>query len=320
MTISDLPLSKKSLAGSILGAALVVAALGFGLTLSPQSASAQGLDPTLQKIKDSNTLVIGHRTNAVPFSFVVSEETGLDYGKAGEIMGYTIDLCLAVAEDLKQELDLPDLRIEYRRITLSNRIEAVQNGEVDILCGATAHTLERRKRVDFSLQTFASGTELLVNEDLATYTSGFDLSGRRIGLRKETVTYEHARAAIERLKIPDVEIVFFENHNAGLAALEDKEISAYLAARIELVFLLDRARDPDRLTLLNRLISYEPLALAVRRDSPDFLLTVDSTLAELYRSRKILETFDKWFGDMGALSNEMMIRAIYNLQSIPKGG
>lgn len=299
---------------------LSVAALAMGLATAPAGLAAQDLDPTLRKIKDSNTLVIGHRTSVVPFSFVVSEETGLDYGKAGEIVGYSIDLCLAVAENLKQELDLPDLRIEYREVTVSNRIEAVENGEIDILCGGTAHTLERRKRVDFSLQTFASGTELLVNEDLANYTSGFDLSGRRIGMLKDTVTHETARATIARLSIPDVEIVFFENHNAGLAALEDKEISAYLAARIELVFLFERARDPDRLTLLNRLISYEPIALAVRRDSPDFLLAVDRTLAGLYRSREILDTFDKWFGDMGVLSNENMIRAIYNLQSVPEGG
>lgn len=300
---------------STLGAAVLAGILAS----APVSLSAQGLDPTLQKIKDSNTLLIGHRTASLPFSFVVSENTGARYGEPGEILGYSIDLCLAVVETLKQELALPELRLEYRPVTDHTRFDALENGEIDILCGLTGHTLKRRERVAFSLQTFADGTELLANENLANFTSGFDLSGHRVGVIKDTVTHANAVAAIERRGIPDIEIVFFEDHDAGLAALENKDISAYLASRIELVFLLDRARDPDKLTLLNRFFSFDPAALAVRRDSPDFLLTVDRTLARLYRSRDILLIFQKWFGDLGPLSNEPMIRALYNLQAIPEG-
>ena len=303
-------------------ALLAAAAMAFSLG-AYQGASAQALDPTLQKIKDSNTLVIGFRDGVVPFAFEVSDQIrdryGREYGKTGEIVGYSIDLCLKVAESLKQELDLPDLRVEYQRVTPSSRFPALENGEIDILCGIPAYNMKRRERVAFSLLIFATGTELLVNEDLANYTSGLDLSEKRIGLLEDSVTHENALAAIERYSIPDVEIVLFEEHDAGLAALEAKDISAYLAERIELIYLLERAQDPDPLTLLNRLISFSPVALAVRRDSPDFLLVVDRTLAELYRSREILDIFDKWFGDLGVLSNESMMRAIYNLQSIPEG-
>ena len=58
------------------------AAAVLSLSLGAYSgASAQTLDPTLQKIKDSNTLVIGHRVESVPFSFVITEQINRSYGR-----------------------------------------------------------------------------------------------------------------------------------------------------------------------------------------------------------------------------------------------
>lgn len=297
---------------------LLAVALFYVLAGTGGNVSAQVLDPTLKKVVDSETLIIGHREQSVPFSFVVSEETGLHYGEAGAIVGYTIDLCRAVAEDLKQSLNLPDLAVEYRAVSASNRFRALQDGEIDILCGSTTNTLKRRETVAFSLLTFATGIEFLVHDNF-DFSSATDFNGQRVGVVEGTTAHEAVLAGIERLGLVDVEVVQFSDHDTGLAALENKEIVAYFADRILLVHLIDRAREPEKLTLLSRLISYEPYALAVRRDSPDFLLAVDRTLAALYRSREILPIFDRWFGAMGVLSNEPMLRALYNLQALPQG-
>jgi ABC-type amino acid transport substrate-binding protein len=42
--------------------------------------------------------------------------------------------------------------------------------------------------------------------------------------------------------------------------------------------------------------SFEPFALAVRRNDADFRLVADRVISDLYRSKKILEIYDKWIG------------------------
>jgi len=298
-----------------------VGCAGMLLFLAPGvsgTASAQALDPTLRKIIDSKTLVIGHREDLEPFSYVISGEHLDEHGKPGDVVGYSIDLCLAVAENLKQSLSLPDLKVEYRLVSASTRFQALIDGETDILCGATTNTLNRREQVSFSLLTFATGIEMLVRSD-SDFSAPTQLNGQRLGAVRDTTAHAAIVSGVARLGLVGTELVLFDDHDAGLAAVENGDIAAYFADRILLVRLIERASAPQNLTLVNRMLSYEPYALAVRRDSPEFLLQVDRTLAELYRSRDIVITFKKWFGTMGAMSNESMMRALYNLQAIPAG-
>jgi hypothetical protein len=57
----------------------------------------------------------------------------------------------------------------------------------------------------------------------------------------------------------------------------------------------------------------------VCRDAPDFLLTADRTLAELYRTRQLNGIFENWSSTYGEQIDELQMRAIYRLQSIPEG-
>ncbi|MCK5680086.1 hypothetical protein KAI46_04670 [bacterium] len=48
--------------------------------------------------------------------------------------------------------------------------------------------------------------------------------------------------------------------------------------------------------MLQDLFSYEPFALAVRKNDSDFRHIADSVISRLYRSKDILTVYDKWFG------------------------
>jgi glutamate/aspartate transport system substrate-binding protein len=71
-------------------------------------ASAQQLTGTLQKINDSGTIVLGHRDDSPPFSFV---------DKNKQPTGYSVDLCLRIVEAVKVKLGRPDLTVEYMPLT-----------------------------------------------------------------------------------------------------------------------------------------------------------------------------------------------------------
>jgi ABC-type amino acid transport substrate-binding protein len=285
---------------------LMLLALAAAILVAPGPALAQ--DPTLDKIKSSGEIVIGYRDDAAPFSSVSGD---------GAPEGYTIDLCLEAVRDLERKLALPGLRIRYEIIHPTDHIAKLNAGDVDLVCGATTATLKRREQVSFSLLTFVTGAELLVHDE-SGIRSAQDLEGRRVGVRQGTTT-ESALTAGLAAKGIDASIVGFSKHIIGLEALEDRRIDAYFGDRILLIKLADQAREPDRLTLSSRFLTYEPYALMMRRDSPDFRLSIDRSISRLYRTREITPIYDKWFGDLDALHNELLLKGMYHLQSLPEG-
>jgi serine/threonine protein kinase len=54
--------------------------------------------------------------------------------------------------------------------------------------------------------------------------------------------------------------------------------------------------DPSKLALLERDFSFEPYALVLPRDDPDFRLAVNRAMVEIYRSGDIDDIFYRWLG------------------------
>src|SRR5262249_10166886 len=111
---------------------------------------------TLERIKDTGKIRLGHRTDARPFSYV---------DQSGKPAGYSLAVCEKVVDAVKSELALPQLQVEYLRVDTENRFEVGESGQIDLLCGASTVTLARRKTIDFSLPIFPSGISALLRAD-----------------------------------------------------------------------------------------------------------------------------------------------------------
>ena len=61
---------------------------------------------TLQRIESSNTLNLGYVDDIAPFSSLQN----------GEVSGYAIELCQKVVEQVKTELNLPDLQVRFQPV------------------------------------------------------------------------------------------------------------------------------------------------------------------------------------------------------------
>ena len=126
--------------------------------------------PTLKRIDETGVIRLGHRTNSPPFAFLDAK---------GKPIGYSLDLCEIVVEEIAREVG-KELVVEYRAVTPENRFELVLSGAVDLECGSTTNTAERRKTVAFSPTTFVTGTKLLVRRGSGIRSlSGLD--GKTIG-------------------------------------------------------------------------------------------------------------------------------------------
>jgi ABC-type amino acid transport substrate-binding protein len=266
---------------------------------------AQTLTGTLKKVKDSGTLTIGYRENALPFSY-----TGSD----GKPTGFSIDLCQEIAVAVQQELKLPNMTVRWAPVTPENRVDQVASGAVDIECGSTTASLSRQEKVDFTLMTFVDGASLLIVEG-AGIRAVSDLNGKRIGLVPGTTT-ERAVTAFLRDNSVTATLVPVKDHDEGLAGLQASNLEAYASDRIILVGLILQARGTARYTLALDVLSHEPYAFMVRRDDSAFRLVANRTLARIYRSGAIGTLYAKWFGAIGKPTPALVL--LWALQGLPE--
>ena len=149
----------------------------------PVSAAAQ----TLERVRDSGVLKIGYREDAAPHSYK---------NAIGQPAGYTVALCQAVATDIAAEVGLAELAVEYVPVGTEDRFSALQEGRIDLLCGATTATLARRALIDFSVPTFIDGAGVLLRADGPDRFAG--LAGQNVGVRAATTTEAALRETLQR--------------------------------------------------------------------------------------------------------------------------
>jgi ABC-type amino acid transport substrate-binding protein len=258
------------------------------LLLAPCVAFAQPLEARLKKIKDTKTIAIAYRTDALPFSFEDERKTAA---------GYTVDLCKRVAGAIEQQLGLPAMQIKWVPVTVQNRLDTVARGQADMECGATTVTLSRLKQVDFSSFTFVDGTGLLVRTESKAQGLA-DLAGKKIGVIAGTSNERALNEALKR-KVVNATVVPLPSRDEGLAQVESGRIDGFASDKVLLLGLAGKAKDAKALTLLTEDLSFEPYAIALPRGDSDFRLAVNTALAQVYRSGAIAEIFGRWFGALG---------------------
>lgn len=257
----------------------------------------------LARLSQGEPLRIGFREDAAPFSY---------RNDLGNPVGFSIELCGVIVRDLKKELNLPDLLVKFVPVGAEDRFTAIQDGTIDLLCGATTATLSRRELVDFSIPTFIDGASVLYRKDgPADFES---LSGQKVGVRGGTTTETALRKALADLKV-DAEVVSVNDHKDGLKMLEQGDLAAYFADQGILLFLLLNSGAQDRLWLSGRFFTREPYALALPRGDDDFRLFVDRSLSRLYRDGEIGTLFTKSFG---MAKPSQLVEALYLISALPE--
>ena len=269
------------------------ATLACALTLAAAPAAmGQVSDPlralhqytgTLKKIQDTGIIRIGHRVNSIPFAFLDPK---------GQPVGYSLDLCDAVVEDIVSELG-KDIRVEYRPVTPENRFDMVVSGEVDLECGSTANNLERRKRVAFSPTIFVTGTKLLVRSDSSVRFLR-DLKGKTLVITRGTVQEPAMKAINERQKL-GMTFVTAGDHRESFQILESGKADAWANDDILLYGMLAETRSGDKFRVVGDFLTFDPFALMFRKDDPEFEEIVNKTFAGLAGSREIVHIYNKWF-------------------------
>jgi ABC-type amino acid transport substrate-binding protein len=86
-------------------------------------------------------------------------------------------------------------------------------------------------------------------------------------------------------------------YDAGIQALLDRRSDVFFGERSVLLDAARRHTSARDLLVIDRLFTYEPLALAFGRGDDDFRLLVDRTLSRLFFSGEFAALYTTWFGE-----------------------
>lgn len=268
-------------------------------------AHAQALDGALTKIRDTKTLTLAYRTDAVPFSFRDDK---------GQPAGYTVDLCKAIAASMDQQLKLQGIKVNWVPATAQNRFDLVSKKQADMECGASTATLSRMEQVDFSSLIFVDGTSLLVRVDTGVRSVN-DLGGKRVGVIPGTTNEGALREALKS-RLVSATVVPVKNRDEAVQALDAGKIDVFASDKLLILGMQASFKDPSRYGVLPDYLSIEPLAIVLPRGDAALRLAVNRALSQIYRSPVIIEILQKWFGGLGKPSG--VLENMYLLGAIPE--
>jgi glutamate/aspartate transport system substrate-binding protein len=263
------------------------------------------VSPTLKKIRDRGAIVIGHREAAVPFSYIDQNQKPI---------GFTVDLCLKIADAVKDELKKPDIKINYVPVSPQTRFALLANGTIDLECGATTNTFSRQSQAAFAFTTFITGTKLMVRKD-SGIKSVDDLGGKSLVVISGSTNEQALKPYIEQRKM-NTRVLNAGDHAGALLAMETDRADAYGSDDVLLYGARSRAKNPDQYVVVGEFLTYDPYAIMLPRNDSAFATLADKAIAKTFRDGSFMQTYRKWFDPIGMPLNPLLEAAI-KLQALP---
>lgn len=270
-----------SICGGLFAAALLMPAAASAQT---QPNAGVGLNPTLDTIKRTRTVRIGYRESSPPFSFL---------DQSGRPIGYSLELCEAVVEEIGIAVDASDLKIDYVKVTAESRIPAVLQNQIDLECGSTTANAERGKQVAFSPLMFVAGTKLMVPKG-SSLAQPKDLKGKTIIVTKGT-TNEQALHAIDGKFGLGLSFVVGDDHEQSFQMLADGKADAFATDDVLLYGLIARHKAQDRFRVVGDYLSYDPYGIMFRKGEPQMTAAVEQAFRKLATNQDLIPIYKKWF-------------------------
>ena len=246
---------------------------------------AQELSGTLKKIKDTGAITLGIRDSAVPFSYIDDKQ---------KIVGYAVDICMKIVDEIKTELKLEKLEVNETIVTSSTRIPLMANGTVDLECGSTTNNADRQKQVSFTNTHFLTASRF-VSKKALKLDQVDDLKGKAVvsvagttninQLNKANLAHSLGITVMSAKDVPEA-FLMVETDRAAAFVMDDIQLAAMIAS----------SKDPSLYAISNGAFSDpEPYGIMLRKDDVPFKAVVDRATSKLYKSPEIEKIYNKWF-------------------------
>lgn len=250
---------------------IIMLCLTLGLTgCAKQEKNTDSLVKVLQRGK----LVVGVKYDTKPFGYLNAKQ---------ELVGYDIDLAKHIAKTIFGN----ENRVEFKQVTPSNRILALNSGQVDMIIATMTITNQRRQVVDFSVPYFMAGQAILVPKK-SDIRSLSDLNGKRV-----VIVFGSTAEKNLRIAAPEAHILGYRTYTSAYSALKQNRADAITS---DDTILIGFALQDSSLKLLPKRYSKEPYAIAFKKGTESDRLRgkVDFIINEMSQSGQLSQLKAKW--------------------------
>ncbi len=206
---------------------------------APAPGNSAYAEPGADPLRNGRRLRIGVQRFAAPFAF---EKT------SGDFRGYSVDLCLRLVELMRNDRGWTFERerdVQFVPVAPKTRMMMLLSGEIDMECGSTSNTPERRKLgIAFSPTIFVSEVAALMAPKVAPHSRSLDpfvqvMRQARLPIvtTEGSTSVGHVRALAE-LTGSDLVATFGANHRDSLQRLRNREAGAFVMDRALLATML----------------------------------------------------------------------------------
>jgi ABC-type amino acid transport substrate-binding protein len=259
-----------------------LAGLAWLVAIGAPMANAQ--TPVLDKLRGGAPFVIAHRESSVPFSY---------YDDNKQPIGYAVELCQRLAEVVRKELKLKDMKIEYKMVTGATRIPTIESGEAMLECGSTTNNAERRQKVAFTVPHFITGARILVSSSSKAETLE-EMQGKRMVSTKGTTPLKALESA-NKERLFRMTILEAPDHGKAIEMVEKNEADGFVMDDVLLYGLAAGRPNPKAFRVIGKFMTTEPLAIMLPKNDASFKRIIDAEMKRLVTSREIYAVYDKWF-------------------------
>ncbi|WP_396269832.1 amino acid ABC transporter substrate-binding protein [Ideonella sp.] len=267
-------------------AAVLLSTLPLAWAQAPAriASSESTAQPIIEKLRKGGSITIAHRESSVPFSYLDGNQ---------KPVGYAVDICLKVAEAVKKQLALKELEVKYRKVSAADRIQVIESHQAELECGSTTNNAERRAKVAFTIPHYITGARYLVRAD-SPIKELADFEGKTLVSTKGTTPLKAVdRANKDRLL--KIQILEAPDHARAVEMVEKGEADGFAMDDVLLFGLRVASAKPDKLKVVGKLLTIEPLAIMLPKDDPAFKRIVDDELKRLIRSGEAQALYERWF-------------------------
>lgn len=239
--------------------------------------------PTIEKFRKTGKVVMGVRESSIPLSYLVGQTP----------MGYGVDICTILINNIKRDYNLPNLQINYQLVTSLDRIDKTKDGLVDLECGSTTNNADRRKDVAFTIPYYISGVRILSRTE-SGITKLNDLRGKTISLGKGTTSIKLMNK-INTERAMNIKTIETPTFSEALQQVAKKNADAFILDDLLLFSELSKVSNPKDFQVVGEFLSVEPIAIMIRKDDPAFQNYLNKQMNTMIKTGYIDILYKKWF-------------------------